>query len=173
MFSACLQFRAMYLVNEHSARCHRQKAQAATLAERLGADHQGGPFLWHGILSSTLWVSKLLMATAQPSFLRTTSAFRSLMPPSQQEDILTGLNLLRLLVQNRIAEFHTELELIPPQVDANDSPHFPEPVQNLSRCLIDQISCSTSWCSGGQGCLTQSVAYVTGAPSRLVMLHKA
>ena len=27
--------------------------------------------------------------------------------------LLTGLNLLRLLVQNRIAEFHTELELIP------------------------------------------------------------
>ncbi|KAK9831162.1 hypothetical protein WJX74_005703 [Apatococcus lobatus] len=40
---------------------------------------------------------------------------RSLMPPSQQEGTLTGLNLLRLLVQNRIAEFHTELELIPPQ----------------------------------------------------------
>jgi hypothetical protein len=27
-----------------------------------------------------------------------------------------GLNLLRLLVANRIAEFHTELELIPPEV---------------------------------------------------------
>ena len=29
---------------------------------------------------------------------------------------MTGLNLLRLLVQNRIAEFHTELELIPAAV---------------------------------------------------------
>lgn len=29
---------------------------------------------------------------------------------------MTGLNLLRLLVQNRIAEFHTELELLPQQV---------------------------------------------------------
>jgi hypothetical protein len=29
---------------------------------------------------------------------------------------MLGLNLLRLLVQNRIAEFHTELELISPEV---------------------------------------------------------
>ncbi len=36
--------------------------------------------------------------------------------PASQEVALTGLNLLRLLVQNRIAEFHTELELIPPEV---------------------------------------------------------
>lgn len=35
---------------------------------------------------------------------------RSLVPPSAQEAALTGLNLLRLLVANRIAEFHTELE---------------------------------------------------------------
>jgi hypothetical protein len=31
---------------------------------------------------------------------------------------LQGLNLLRLLVQNRIAEFHTELELISPEARA-------------------------------------------------------
>lgn len=41
---------------------------------------------------------------------------RSLLPPSPQEYHLVGLNLLRLLVENRIAEFHTELELIPDQV---------------------------------------------------------
>lgn len=34
-------------------------------------------------------------------------------PPSPQEYPILGLNLLRLLVQNRIAEFHTELELLP------------------------------------------------------------
>ncbi|KAE8687495.1 26S proteasome non-ATPase regulatory subunit 8-like protein A [Hibiscus syriacus] len=34
------------------------------------------------------------------------------LPPSQQEYLILGLNLLRLLVQNRIAEFHTELELL-------------------------------------------------------------
>ncbi len=38
------------------------------------------------------------------------------MPPSPREPELLGLNLLRLLVANRIAEFHTELELISPEV---------------------------------------------------------
>ncbi|KAJ9148101.1 hypothetical protein P3X46_030195 [Hevea brasiliensis] len=36
----------------------------------------------------------------------------SRLPPSSQEYMILGLNLLRLLVQNRIAEFHTELELL-------------------------------------------------------------
>lgn len=38
------------------------------------------------------------------------------MPTSPNESALTGLNLLRLLVQNRVAEFHTELEEIPAEV---------------------------------------------------------
>ncbi|GFZ01397.1 regulatory particle non-ATPase 12A [Actinidia rufa] len=37
---------------------------------------------------------------------------RGRLPPSPQEYPILGLNLLRLLVQNRIAEFHTELELL-------------------------------------------------------------
>jgi hypothetical protein len=41
---------------------------------------------------------------------------RGLLPSSDQEPLLLSLNLLRLLVQNRIAEFHTELELLPPEV---------------------------------------------------------
>ncbi|XP_042501690.1 26S proteasome non-ATPase regulatory subunit 8 homolog A-like isoform X1 [Macadamia integrifolia] len=36
------------------------------------------------------------------------------LPPSPQEYPILGLNLLRLLVQNRIGEFHTELELLSP-----------------------------------------------------------
>ena len=44
-----------------------------------------------------------------------------MIPPSPRQALLTGLNLLRLLVQNRIAEFHTELELIP--VEAHDDRH--------------------------------------------------
>lgn len=36
--------------------------------------------------------------------------------PSPNEAMMLGLNLLRLLTQNRIAEFHTELELVPPEV---------------------------------------------------------
>lgn len=45
-----------------------------------------------------------------------TSDARGLLLPSQQQNLITGLNLLRLLVQNRIAEFHTELELIPQEI---------------------------------------------------------
>lgn len=41
---------------------------------------------------------------------------RSIVPPSQNEALMTGLNLLHLLADNRIAEFHTEMELIPEQV---------------------------------------------------------
>ncbi|XP_074317604.1 26S proteasome non-ATPase regulatory subunit 8 homolog A-like [Silene latifolia] len=37
---------------------------------------------------------------------------RDRIPQSPQEYQILGLNLLRLLVQNRIAEFHTELELL-------------------------------------------------------------
>ncbi|KAF7032119.1 hypothetical protein CFC21_043331 [Triticum aestivum] len=36
-----------------------------------------------------------------------------IIPPSPVEYPIMGLNLLRLLVQNRIAEFHTELEPLP------------------------------------------------------------
>eukprot|EP00879_Flechtneria_rotunda_P005182 GHRR01005464.1.p1 GENE.GHRR01005464.1~~GHRR01005464.1.p1 ORF type:complete len:238 (+),score=85.86 GHRR01005464.1:228-941(+) len=45
---------------------------------------------------------------------------RHILPPSPQEWVFAGLNLLRLLVANRIAEFHTELELIPEQGMASE-----------------------------------------------------
>ena len=38
------------------------------------------------------------------------------LPESQRQFPILGLNLLRLLAQNRIAEFHTELELIPTEL---------------------------------------------------------
>lgn len=38
---------------------------------------------------------------------------RSTLPPSEHEPAILGLNLLRLLVANRIAEFHSQLELLP------------------------------------------------------------
>lgn len=38
---------------------------------------------------------------------------------SAREPLILGLNLLRLLAQNRIAEFHTELELIPVEFHNN------------------------------------------------------
>ena len=46
---------------------------------------------------------------------------RGLMPDSKLEPLITGLNLTRLLVQNRIAEFHVELETVPAHVA--DSAH--------------------------------------------------
>ena len=42
------------------------------------------------------------------------------LPASQREYPILGLNLLRLLAQNRIAEFHTELELIAPDAQATN-----------------------------------------------------
>mmetsp|Transcript_17296 Transcript_17296/g.56606 ORF Transcript_17296/g.56606 Transcript_17296/m.56606 type:complete len:265 (-) Transcript_17296:985-1779(-) len=44
---------------------------------------------------------------------------RHLIPASQQEFPILGLNLLRLLCANCIAEFHTELELLPMDVQKN------------------------------------------------------
>jgi 26S proteasome regulatory subunit N12 len=43
---------------------------------------------------------------------------RYVAPAAPQEWVFAGLNLLRLLLANRIAEFHTELELIPEQVSS-------------------------------------------------------
>jgi len=42
------------------------------------------------------------------------------LPESQKQYPILGLNLLRLLAQNRIAEFHTELELIPAQLQLSN-----------------------------------------------------
>lgn len=44
----------------------------------------------------------------------------STLPASQREYPILGLNLLRLLAQNRIAEFHTELELIAPEAQSTN-----------------------------------------------------
>ena len=46
---------------------------------------------------------------------------RGLLKDSPLEPLITGLNLTRLLVQNRIAEFHVELETVPARVA--DSTH--------------------------------------------------
>eukprot|EP00877_Chromochloris_zofingiensis_P014403 jgi/Chrzof1/9216/Cz03g40080.t1 len=59
---------------------------------------------------------------------------RSLLPPSSQEYPMIGLNLLRLLVQNRIAEFHTELELVP--AEGLDNPYILQSIQ-LEQWLME------------------------------------
>ena len=53
---------------------------------------------------------------------------KDVIPDSEQELLIRGLNLLRLLVQNRIAEFHTELETLAPHVQ-NNSPYIKYVIQ--------------------------------------------
>jgi len=59
-------------------------------------------------------------------YFDTGNLFKDLPASSRQYPIL-GLNLLRLLALNRIAEFHTELELIP--LDQHDNVYIKHPIQ--------------------------------------------
>ncbi|KAF5321098.1 hypothetical protein D9619_000770 [Psilocybe cf. subviscida] len=56
-------------------------------------------------------------------------------PPSKREYPIRGLNLMRLLTQNRIADFHTTLESIDTEVIA-ENPFIKHPV-NLERWLME------------------------------------
>ena len=59
------------------------------------------------------------------------------LPPSKREFPIRGLNLIRLLTQNRIADFHTTLESLPLPADGiNDNPYIRHPV-NLERWLME------------------------------------
>ncbi|KAI6034262.1 SAC3/GANP/Nin1/mts3/eIF-3 p25 family-domain-containing protein [Pisolithus microcarpus] len=63
--------------------------------------------------------------------------YRSSLPPSKREFPLRGLNLIRLLIQNRIADFHTTLESLPlPADEINLNPYIRHPV-NLERWLME------------------------------------
>ncbi|CAG8588529.1 445_t:CDS:2 [Acaulospora colombiana] len=61
--------------------------------------------------------------------------YSSLLPPSHQMYPLMGLNLLRLLSQNRIAEFHTALENIEPE-QLLENPYIKHPV-HLEQYLME------------------------------------
>jgi 26S proteasome regulatory subunit N12 len=61
----------------------------------------------------------------------------TVLPPSKREFPLRGLNLIRLLTQNRIADFHATLESLPLPADAiGDNPYIAHPV-NLERWLME------------------------------------
>jgi len=61
----------------------------------------------------------------------------SVLPPSKREFPIRGLNLIRLLTQNRIADFHTTLESLPlPADEINSNPYIGHPV-NLERWLME------------------------------------
>ena len=57
------------------------------------------------------------------------------LPPSQKELPILGLNLLRLLVENRTAEFHAELELLGSDA-VNSSVYIRYPVE-IEQCLME------------------------------------
>jgi len=59
------------------------------------------------------------------------------LPPSKREYPIRGLNLIRLLTQNRIADFHTTLESLPLSADQiAESSYISHPV-NLERWLME------------------------------------
>ncbi|KAI0832564.1 COP9 signalosome [Trametes gibbosa] len=63
--------------------------------------------------------------------------FGSALPPSPREYPLRGLNLIRLLTQNRIADFHTTLESLPLRADAlTGNPYIAHPI-NLEQWLME------------------------------------
>ena len=60
-----------------------------------------------------------------------------MLPRSKREYPIRGLNLVRLLTQNRIADFHTTLESLPLSADQiAESPYISHPV-NLERWLME------------------------------------
>ncbi|KAI0321853.1 proteasome 26S subunit [Amylostereum chailletii] len=61
----------------------------------------------------------------------------SILPTSPREFPIRGLNLIRLLIQNRIADFHTTLESLPLAADeVASNPYIRHPV-NLERWLME------------------------------------
>lgn len=60
--------------------------------------------------------------------------YKSELPESPYKYQLLGLNLLYLLSTNRVAEFHTELELLPPS--QLDNPYIKHPV-SLEQYLME------------------------------------
>jgi 26S proteasome regulatory subunit N12 len=63
------------------------------------------------------------------------SDYHGVLPPSPRQYPLQGLNLIRLLTQNRISDFHTTLESLPPET-LQENPFIRHPV-NLERWLME------------------------------------
>ncbi|TFY54382.1 hypothetical protein EVJ58_g8898 [Rhodofomes roseus] len=63
--------------------------------------------------------------------------YNTVLPPSPREYPIRGLYLIRLLTQNRIADFHTTLESLPLAADSlTANPYIQHPV-NLERWLME------------------------------------
>ncbi len=57
------------------------------------------------------------------------------LPPSSRQYMILGLNLLRLLAQHNLAQFHTELELIP--LDMHQQSIFIKHSVYLEQCMME------------------------------------
>jgi len=75
------------------------------------------------------------MSTKQHLFNHAEQSSSASLPPSKRENAMRGLNLIHLLTQNRIADFHTTIESLNPQVIAENS-FIKHPV-NLERWLME------------------------------------
>jgi 26S proteasome regulatory subunit N12 len=65
------------------------------------------------------------------------NTYSSILPRSEREFPIRGLNLIRLLIQNRIADFHTTLESLPfPADELVANPFIRHPV-NLESWLME------------------------------------
>jgi 26S proteasome regulatory subunit N12 len=72
-----------------------------------------------------------------PLLLYDIEIYSTILPPSEREFPIRGLNLIRLLIQNRIADFHTTLESLPlPADELVANPFIRHPV-NLERWLME------------------------------------
>jgi 26S proteasome regulatory subunit N12 len=70
---------------------------------------------------------------------------RSALPASELRPIVLGLNLVRLLVSNRIADFHIELETLPPDDQAHACIAFPKQLeQALMEGTYGQVLAASS-----------------------------
>ena len=67
------------------------------------------------------------------------SDYSAYLPRSERQDLLLGLNLLFLLSQNRLPEFHTELERLP-------SDRYRRRPRRCPRCCSCSCSCSGHPC---------------------------
>ena len=80
----------------------------------------------------TLFLS--IICSVRCSYVET---YSSILPRSEREFPIRGLNLIRLLIQNRIADFHTTLESLPlPADELIANPFILHPV-NLERWLME------------------------------------
>ncbi|RXW25819.1 hypothetical protein EST38_g92 [Candolleomyces aberdarensis] len=134
----CVALLAQLKVSELDSACQEadRRVMPLSAASKAVSDRpHAGDILEIGALTS-------IRTRDVPSFDRYFSQLQTFytdygsnLPPSKREYPIRGLNLIRLLTQNRIADFHTTLESLPADIIA-DNPFIRHPV-NLERWLME------------------------------------